>query len=105
MQDNTQQTPVVDPMAAATTTTTPAADVTMTPMPAADVTTTSMPAVDANTTVVTETPAPMATEPTVMDATQVGPAPVEVPEIKVELPEVPAPATPVATETPVTPTV
>ena len=86
MQDTAQQTPAVDPMATTTTSQT-------------------MPAVDTNTTVVTETPA-MATEAVVTETpAQVGPAAVDMSELKVELPEVPAPATPVATETPVTPTV
>jgi hypothetical protein len=94
MQDNAQQTPVVDPTVINTSAMS-AVDVTMTPAPTADVNTT-----------VTETPAPMATEAVVTETpAQVGPAPVEVPEVKVELPEVPAPATPVATETLVTPTV
>lgn len=94
MQDSAQQTPVVDP----TATTIPA-------MPAADVTMTPVPAVDTTTAVVTETPA-MTTEAVVTETpAQVGPAAVDMSQLKVELPEVPATATPVATETPVTPTV
>jgi hypothetical protein len=97
MQDSTQQTPAVDPMATATTTPAPVVN---------DVTTqvSSTPADMAQQTVVTETSTATVTETPAQPA--VGPAPVEVPaEVKVELPEVPAPATPVATETPVTPTV
>ncbi len=54
--------------------------------------------------VVTETAVPTmgAVADTTTPAQQVGPSPVELP---VELPEVPAPAIPVATETPATPSV
>lgn len=101
MQDTAQQTPAVDPMATATTTPAPVVNDVTTAVP-------SMPADIAQQTVVTETPTVTApatvTETPVQEV--VGPAPVEVPaEVKVDLPEVPAPATPVATETPVTPTV
>jgi hypothetical protein len=95
MQDNQVAQPTTDqPVAQPAAPTMPAADVTMTPVPAVDVNTT-----------VTETPA-MATEAVVTETpAQVGPAPVDMSDVKVELPEVPAQVTSVATETPVTPTV
>lgn len=93
MQDNTIAQPATDQSVAQPTAPT---------MPAADVTMTPVPAVDVNTAVVTETPAPEMGAVTETPAPVAGPAPVEVP---VELPNVSAPATPVATETPVTPTV